>query len=108
VHVEGDNREIQLQRSKMLRLIDGDHRAPEPIAPRSSLLREGLDQSPRRAYFVHEEEVLRAGIRVTQSFQRTRWTGGEVYVWLAASKQTGRGEGSSGLAFDQLSDVPER
>jgi hypothetical protein len=104
VHVEGDNREIQLQRSKMLRLIEGDHRAPEAIAPRTSLLREGLDQSPRRPYFIHEEEVLRAGIRVTQSFQRTRWTGGQVYVWLAAGKQTGRGEGSSGLAFDQLAD----
>ena len=108
VHVEGNNREIQLQRSKMLRLIDGDHRAPEPIAPRTSLLREGLDESPKRPYFIHEEEVLRAGIRVSQSFQRTRWTGGEVYVWLAAGKQVGRGEGSSGLAFDQLSDVVEK
>jgi hypothetical protein len=107
VHVDGDNREVQLQRSKMLRLIDGDHRAPETIAPRTSLLREGLDESPKRAYFLHEEEVLRAGIRVTQSFQRTRWVDGQVYVWLAAAKQTGRGEGSSGLAFDQLSDVPQ-
>jgi hypothetical protein len=107
VHVDGSNREIQLQRSKMLRLIDGDHRAPEPIAPRTSLLREGLDESPRRPYLLHEEEVLRAGIRVTQSFQRTRWVDGQVYVWLAAAKQTGRGEGSSGLAFDQLSDVSQ-
>jgi hypothetical protein len=107
VHVEGDNREIQLQRSKMLRLLEGDPRAAEAVAPRTSLLREGLDQSPKRPYFIHEEEVVRAGIRVAQSFQRTRWTGGEVYVWLTVNKQTGRGEGSSGLAFDQLSDIPE-
>jgi hypothetical protein len=108
VHVPGDNRQIQLQRSKMLRIIPGDTRAPEPVPARTSLLRVGLDQSPRRPYFLHEEEVLRAGLRVTQSFQRTRWTGGQVYVWLAAAKQTGRGEASSGLAFDRLSDVPEQ
>ena len=108
VHVDGNNREIQLQRSKMLRLIEGDHRGPEPIAPRTSLLREGLDAAPKRPYFIHEEEVLRAGLRLTQGFQRTRWTHGEVYVWLAARKQTGRGEGSSGLAFDQLSEVPRQ
>jgi hypothetical protein len=107
VHVDGSNRRIQLQRSKMLRVIDGDTRAPEPILPRTSLLREGLDQSPKRPYLLHEEEVLRAGVHVRLGFQRTRWTGGQAPVWLAASKQTGRGEGSSGLAFDQLSDVPE-
>jgi hypothetical protein len=28
-----------------------------------------------------------------------------VWVWLAVGKQTGRGEGSSGLAFDRLVDV---
>jgi hypothetical protein len=102
VHVDGSNREIQLQRSKMLRLLDGDTSAPQAIPPRTALLREGLDQSPRRPYFVHEEEVPRAGIRVAQTFQRTRWTGGQVYLWLAASKQPGRGEAWSGLAFDQL------
>ena len=37
-----------------------------------------------------EEEVPRSGSRVTQSFQRTRWYGGEVFVWLGVRKQTGR------------------
>ena len=50
---------------------------------------------------MHEEEVPRSGVQVTQSFQRTRWHGGEVFVWLGVRKQTGRGEASSGLAFDR-------
>ncbi|MCC6397444.1 MAG: hypothetical protein IT282_10530 [Bacteroidetes bacterium] len=44
----------------------------------------------------------RAGVRVRQSFQRTRWYGGKVVTWLGVQKQAGRGEGASGLAFDQL------
>ena len=51
---------------------------------------------------LHEEEVPRAGIRVTQSFQRSRWYGGEVFLWLGMRKETGRGEGSSRLAFDRI------
>jgi hypothetical protein len=50
--------------------------------------------------------VPRAGVRVTQSFQRTRWHQGEVFVWVGVRKTTGRGEGSSGLAFDRL--VPSK
>jgi hypothetical protein len=55
-----------------------------------------------KAYFIDEEEVPRAGALVQQSFQRTRWLGGKVFVWFGAWKSTGRGEGSSGLAFDLL------
>jgi hypothetical protein len=29
---------------------------------------------------------------------------GQVYTWLRAQKQTGRGEAASGLAFDRLVD----
>jgi hypothetical protein len=53
-----------------------------------------------RKYLIHEEEVPRAGAVVSQSYQRTRWVGGRVVTWLGARKQTGRGEGSSGLRFD--------
>jgi hypothetical protein len=56
----------------------------------------------KQPYFLHEEEVPRAGIIVDQSFRRTRWTKGEAYVWLGVQKQTGRGERSSGLAFDKI------
>ena len=105
VHVPGDNREIQLQRASMPRLIDGDPDPPVPVRPRTSLLRPGLDTTPRAAYFLHEEEVPRAGVRVWQRYRRTRSRDGRVWVWLAVGKQTGRGEGSSGLAFDRLVDV---
>ncbi len=108
VHDPGGNREIRLQRSAMLRFLKGDAH-PARIRPRTGLLREGLDAKPKRLpYFVHEEEVPRAGILVTQSFQRTRWYGGRVFQWLGVRKTTGRGEGSSGLAFDQIIDVQEK
>jgi hypothetical protein len=102
VHVDNNNREIQLQRAAMPRIIEGDPNSPKKIRPRTSILREGLDQEFRTAYYIHEEEVPRAGIQVSQSFQRARSQDGRVWVWLGLQKQIGRGEGSSGLAFDQL------
>lgn len=107
VHVPGDNRATQLQRAAMPRLLDGDpDPVPDKVRPRTVLLREGLETSPRVAYFLHEEEVPRAGAIVTQAYQRTRWTDGRVIVWLGARKQTGRGGGSSGLAFDRIIATP--
>ncbi len=101
VHRDNDNREIQLQRASLPRIFEGDP-TTEAIKPRTVLLRHGLDdQSPQR-YFLHEEEVPRTGVRVYQAFQRTRWYGGRVLTWLGVRKTTGRGEGHSGLAFDQL------
>jgi hypothetical protein len=99
VHVLGDNREIQLQRAALPRTIPGAAR-PEKIRPRTSLLGEG--RATNAAYFLHEEEVPRAGVYVRQSFQRTRWHGGAVVTWFGVQKQTGRGEGLSNLRFDYL------
>jgi hypothetical protein len=108
VHKENSNREIQLQRASMLRFIEGDDPdRPDKIRPKTTLMREGLDTNPKSPYYLHEEEIPRAGIRLTQAFQRTRWTNGEVFVWLGVQKTTGRGEGSSGLAFDQIKDVKQ-
>jgi hypothetical protein len=104
VHVPGSNRSIQLQRAALPRLIDGD-RVPQPaiVRPRTALLREGLDtDGPPSPYFLFEEEVPRAGARVTQAWQRTRWRDGAVVLWLGARKGTGRPTTSSGLAFDQI------
>jgi hypothetical protein len=105
VHMPGDTREIQLQRAAMPRLVAGQT-PPEKVPPRTTLLREGLEETPPRPYFVHEEEVPRAGTRVTLAYNRTRWYGGRVLVWLSARRATGRGEGASGLAFDRLADTP--
>jgi hypothetical protein len=108
VQVPGDIRATQLQRAAMPRLLDGDpDPVPDKVRPRTMLLRDGLESTPRTAYYLHEEEVPRAGAVVSQAYQRTRWTDGRVIVWLGARKQTGRGEGSSGLAFDRIVKAPE-
>jgi hypothetical protein len=106
VHVENNNREIQLQRAAMPRIVEGDEALPQKVEPRTGLLREGLDVQPKHPYYVHEEEVPRAGVRVCRAYQRTRWYGGRVVTWLGARKQTGRGPGSSGLVFDYLEHSP--
>lgn len=108
VHLDNNNREIQLQRASMPRIILGDPNPPEKVKPRTVLLRQGLDQQPPQPYYLHEEEVPRAGIQVTQAYQRTRWNNGQVFCWLGVKKQTGRGEGSSGLAFDRVKPTKER
>jgi hypothetical protein len=100
VHVPNNNREIQLQRAAMPRILTGG----EKVQPQTMLLREGLDLPSPGTYFIHEEEVPRAGARIMQFYSRTRWTSGRVFTWLRAQKQTGRGEASSGLAFDRLVD----
>ena len=109
VHVDGDNREVQLQRAAMLRILTGDpDPTPDPVRPRTSLLRPGLDEVPAEKYVLHEEEVPRAGIVTSLGYQRTRWRDGRALVWLGVRKKTGRGEGSSGLAFDQIIDIPPK
>lgn len=105
VHVKGSKREIQLQRAAMPRIIKGDSEPIKKIRPRTKLLRVGLDQEPKAAYKVFEEEVPRAGLRASQSYQRTRWYNGKVFNWLGVRKQIGRGEAASRLAFDQIISV---
>lgn len=101
VHIEDDNREIQLQRAAMPRLLRGEEgMTPKKIAPRTQIMREGLDALSPVSYYVAEEEVERAGTVITTRWQRCRWTGGRVVTWLAHERKVGRGEGSSGLAFD--------
>ncbi len=102
VHIEGSNREIQLRRAAMPRIIKDDPNPPKKIRPRTDLLSFGLDQDVVEPYNLHEEEVPRAGSQVAQTFQRTRWYNGQVFVWFGARKQTGRGEKSSGLRFDRI------
>ncbi|MBX3082872.1 MAG: hypothetical protein KF716_14630 [Anaerolineae bacterium] len=99
VHNPGSNREIRLQRAAMPRLIPG---TPTPVHPRGAVLSAGLDTVPPEAYFIHEEEVPRAGAIVTRTYQRARWWNGKTFLWLGRRKQTGRGQGSSGLEFDRV------
>lgn len=91
VHVPGSSREVQLQRGAMLR-NDGT-----PIHPRGELLRPMADQP----YFLHEEEIGRAGVQVTRRWRRIRTADGRVVMWLGRYRTTSAGEGSSGLRFDE-------
>jgi len=106
VHKDADKRQIQLQRAAMPRILEGNTNTPQKVEPRTSILREGLDQIDKSPYFIHEEEVPRSGIRVHKSFQRTRWLNGEVFTWVGFRKQVGRGEGHSGLMFDDV--IPKK
>lgn len=107
-HVDGNFRSVQLQRGAMPRVIEGDTAPIEKVKPRSNLLRSGLNQTPKQAYYIHEEEVPRSGITVKQSFQRTRWYNGEAFTWLGVRKSTGRGESASQLKFDYLKSVKQQ
>jgi hypothetical protein len=72
VHVDGDNREVQLQRAALPRILEGDPNPPVKVQPRTMLMRQGLDEDPPQPYLVYEEEVSRAGTRLTQFYQRHR------------------------------------
>ena len=103
VHVDGSVRETQLQRAGLPRILTGDTNPPVKIQPRTTLLRANLP----KAYFIHEEEVTRAGTVVRQSYQRTRWLDGKVVIWFGASKGVGKGGGLSRLGFDQTVPNPQ-
>lgn len=104
VHTENTNRSIRLQRAAMPRLFKQSY---SHVRPRTRLLREGLNgqnvqQSP---YYINEEEVPRAGIQLSSTYQRTRWYDGKIINWYGITKKTGRGEGSSGLQYDKIEAV---
>jgi hypothetical protein len=103
VHIPDDNREIQLQRAAMPRLLEGQEGiVPAKIRPRTALLREGLEADQTRHYFIAEEEVERTGTVIETRWQRCRWTDGRVVLWLGHQRASGRAESSSGLAFDVI------
>lgn len=90
VHVPGSTRSVQLQRARMPGPARGIY---------------GRILSVPSPYYVNEEEVPRAGKTITRRFQRARWRDGSTFLWAGRRVTTGRGEGSSGLAFDQVVDI---
>ena len=107
VHVPGDNREIQLQRAAMPRIMDGDpDRIRRPVRPAHvAACAPASTARPPAATSSTRKKCRAPASGVTDRFQRTRWRDGRVLVWLGVRKQTGRGEGSSGLAFDRIVDI---
>jgi hypothetical protein len=73
------------------------------ILPQGRVLASKNEELP---LFVCDEEVPRAGAIVERAFTRVRWLDGRTCVWIGRSKRSGRGPGSSGLAFDGLVDRP--
>lgn len=100
VHTGNNNRSMQLQRASMPRILKPY--ATSLVRPVTSLLRKGLENSPIQPFFLNEEEVTRAGTIVETTYQRARWYNGAIVSWVGRRKMTGRGEGSSGLTFDNL------
>jgi len=113
-HVGPDNRAIHLQRASMPRKTDSGYLS---IRPRTEVLRFGFRdnlahevgphinvQTDKQLapYFVNEEEVPRAGAKISGTLQRTRWMNGKIINWYGYKKQLGKGEGSSGLQFDKV------
>ena len=68
----------------------------------SNAMREAQGQllNARARLALFDEEIPRAGVRVTRQFERTRWIDGRTLLWVGLRKQVGRGEGSSALRFD--------
>lgn len=106
-HQPGSQRLIRLQRAAMPRLTDAN---PDSyVEPRGAILRTGLDGIVvRQPYFLHEEEVPRAGVVVTRSFNQARWFDGKRFTWIGRRKETGRGQAASGLVFDQIAPIVSR
>ncbi len=96
-------RQIQFQRARMLRILEGANLIGTPletVRPRSETLSVGLAEG--KPYKIFEEEIPRAGKIVQTTYQRCRDEAGRVVVWKGRQVTTGRGEGSSGLAFDTV------
>ncbi len=117
IHLPAQNRAIQLQRASMPRWFNNEF---SQVRPRTSILREGMkedsltqvqlyvnpsDELQESPYYVYEEEVPRSGVIVEASWQRTRWYNGKTVCWYGRRKKSARGEGASGLAFDQIINV---
>jgi hypothetical protein len=83
---------LRLKRGAVLK-TDGP---PETVHALGRILESSQELS------LFEEEVPREGVRVTRSFQFTRWIDGSSHFWVGRRKGVGRGEGSSGLRFDSL------
>jgi|GEM_PF-395899 len=122
------NRRINFQRSAMPRIIDQYNNSM--IRPRTEILNYGLRTITAglpaingnrnifmqnygfplapftyKPLFIQEEEIPREGTLVETTFQRARWLNGKTVSWIGRKKTVGRGEGNSGLTFDNINNV---
>jgi alkylation response protein AidB-like acyl-CoA dehydrogenase len=76
--------------------LDG---TPHVVSAQARLLDVG---DPAGRLLIREEEVPREGVVVRRTYQAARWHDGRLFVWAGNRASVGRGEASSGLAFDAL------
>jgi hypothetical protein len=95
VRVDANSPEVRLARGAVLDLDGGAH----VVSAAARLLDVG---DPAGRLLIAEEEVPREGVVVQRRYRATRWSDGRLYVWAANRVTVGRGEESSGLAFDAL------
>jgi len=65
-----------------------------------------IQAPPDGPYRVREEAVPRTGLKVVREVVRCRWLLGKTHLWIARRKGVGRGEGSSGLRYDEARRTP--
>ncbi len=94
MHRPGSVQDIQFQRAAMPKLGS---------PPRDVIKAKGvmLNEVPS-PYYVNEEEVPYSGTILTRHWKRARWFNGRTYTWIGRNRETGRGQGSSNLRFDQI------
>lgn len=96
VRIDPNQPAVKLRRAAAL-LDEGG--APGFSRPRGRIL-----EPDRPDFSLFEEEVPRSGARVTRAYQYARWVDGSTVLWLGRRKRPGRGEGSSGLRYDTLTE----
>jgi hypothetical protein len=94
VHIPGSNQDIRFQRAAMPEM---GMPPKQVIKPKGVLLQE-----VKPLYFINEEEIPYSGTIVKRSYHRSRWYNGETFIWIGRYRETGKGEGDSKLAFDQI------
>src|SRR5262249_30662318 len=86
---QSNDQGIRLQRGALAR--PGPHGPARP---------QGRIMSTSGPLLLFDEEVPRSGARVSAAYQYARWIDGSTHVWRGRRKDTGQGEGASGLRYD--------
>jgi hypothetical protein len=91
VRIDPARPDIRLRRGRVLLDRDGQPTTPGAL---------GRVLEPGTPLSLFEEEVPRAGARLTRAWQYARWMDGTTHLWIGRRNGPGRGEGWSGLRFD--------
>jgi hypothetical protein len=95
---------VATDQSLMLRrggMFDPTSTATPPLVPA-----RGVVLTPGELFVVRDQAIARAGVQVDRYIRRARWIDGSTYCWMARKTRSGKGQGSSGLAFDVLATAP--